>query len=101
MELWLSVIRMLHKDYLMYKMIHPTYFDVLARMLRAMGATVEEADRCTASYLFGESNTAASQHKIQMREDALRRASVAFPNVHSEHVPAPLDVRLLVRPIFL
>jgi hypothetical protein len=26
-------------------MTHPTYFDVLARMLRAMGATADEADR--------------------------------------------------------
>jgi hypothetical protein len=83
MELRLSVMRMLQKNYHMYKMIHPTYFDVLARMLLAMGATLEEADRWTASYVFGDSNTAASQHQIQMREEALRRASVAFPNVHS------------------
>jgi hypothetical protein len=75
------------------QMIHPTYFDVLARMLRAMGATAEEADRWTASYVFGDSNTAASQHQIQMSEEAVRRASIAFPNLHNEHVPAPPDAR--------
>jgi hypothetical protein len=75
------------------QMIHPTFFDALARMLRAMGATADEADRWALAYVFGDSNTAASQHQIQMTEEAARRASFACPNLQEEEVPAPPDAR--------
>jgi hypothetical protein len=81
------------------QMDHQNYFYVLMRMLRAFGATEDEAERWAVRHISGDSTTAASQHQLQVTAEAVRRISVVFPELHAEfnnaaplpEAPAPAD----------
>jgi hypothetical protein len=66
------------------QMDHQNYFYVLMRMLRAFGATENEAERWAVRHISGDSSSAASQHQLQVTAEAVRRISVVFPELHAE-----------------
>lgn len=69
------------------QMSQPTHFDALARMMRALGATADEADRWTMNHLFGDDQAAASLHQIQITDEAIRRTRLAYPDLHPGALP--------------
>jgi hypothetical protein len=64
--------------------IQPAHFDALMRMLRPLGATATEAERLALHHILGDSNSAASQHQLEVTAEALRRISVVYPDLPAE-----------------
>jgi hypothetical protein len=81
----------LHANYPMQESSHvipvqmkqQTCFHALMRMLMALGATKTEAERWATHHILGDTNSATSQHQLEVTAEAVRRISDVYPDLHA------------------
>jgi hypothetical protein len=71
------------------QMSQPTFFDALVRMMRALGATADEADQWAVNHIFGDENVTGSSRQMRITDEAVRRTRIAYPNLDITQPSAP------------